>query len=154
MRMSMGLALLFAGSLAIPVVLSGQQAGAPAAPAPAKPAEARPNPDSSGIYHAGDGVTAPKLLYAVEPEFSEIARRKKIHGNCRVSLVVGTDGNTQNVRVIRSIAEDVPEKLRPAAASLDEEALKVVKQYRFAPATFKGKPVPYETTVEVNFQIF
>jgi len=128
-----------------------------AAKSPAKPAEAQPNPDSSGIYHRGDGVSMPKLIYSVEPEFSEKARRKKIGGNCKVFLVVDTDGNPQNVHVLRSVAEDVPEKekkLRPAAASLDEKALTAVKQYRFEPATFQGKPVPFALTVEVNFQIF
>jgi hypothetical protein len=41
-------------------------------PEPPKPTS-RPNPDASGIYHPGDGVTVPKLIYSVEPEFSEKA---------------------------------------------------------------------------------
>jgi TonB family protein len=113
-----------------------------------------PNPDSFGIYHAEDGVIAPKLIYTVEPEFSEKARKKKIRGDCLVSLIVRTDGTTTDVHVAKSIAETVPKKARDAALSLDENALKVVEQYRFTPATYRGTPVPYRLNVEVNYQIW
>src|ERR1700760_2891697 len=49
------------------------------------PKQSLPNPDRFGIYHAGDGVTPPKLLLTVEPEFSEKARKRKAGGNCLVS---------------------------------------------------------------------
>ena len=83
-----------------------------------------PNPDSSGIYHAGDGVIAPKLIYSVEPEFSEKARKKKIGGDCLVSLIVRADGTTTDVHVAKSIAETVPKKVREAALDLDQNAVK------------------------------
>jgi TonB family protein len=119
---------------------------------PANPS--RPNPDFFGIYHAGDGVTPPKLIYSVEPEFSEKARKKKIHGNCVVSLIVRTDGTTTDIHVTKSAVDAVSTKEREAALTLDENAVKVVAQYRFTPATYHGKPVLYRTTVEVNYQIF
>ena len=120
----------------------------------ASPKQSLPNPDFFGIYHAGDGVTPPKLIYSVEPEFSEKARKKKIHGNCVVSLIVRTDGTTTDIHVTKSAADAVSMKEREAALTLDENAVKVVAQYRFTPATYRGKPVPYRTTVEVNYQIF
>jgi TonB family protein len=113
-----------------------------------------PNPDFFGIYHAGDGITPPKLTYSVEPEFSEKARKKKIRGDCVVSLIVRTDGTTTDIHVAKSIADTVATKEREAALTLDEDAVKVVAQYRFTPATYRGKPVPYRMTVEVNYQIF
>ncbi|HEX4576410.1 MAG TPA: energy transducer TonB [Edaphobacter sp.] len=123
----------------------------------AKPHEPRPNPDASGKYHVGDGVTAPKLIYSVEPEFSEKARKQKIAGNCVVSMTVGSDGKVSDVHVVTSIADslDKPDKKdRAAALSLDEKAVKAAQQYRFEPATFQGKPVPVELKVGINFQIF
>lgn len=45
-------------------------------------------------------------------------------------------------------------KLRKAAASLDEKAVDVVRQYRFKPGMYEGKAVPVAITIEVNFQIF
>jgi periplasmic protein TonB len=67
---------------------------------------------------------------------------------------VDTAGTPQNVRVARSMADQVSEKLRSAALSLDLSAVKSVKQYRFKPGEFEGKPVPVEVKVEVNYRIY
>jgi TonB family protein len=124
-------------------------------PAPqANPKQSLPNPDFFGIYHAGDGVTPPKLIFYVEPEFSEKARKKKIRGHGRVSLIVTTDGTATDIHIAKSIADTVPERAREAALELDQNAVKVVAQYRFTPATYRGTPVPYRLNVEVNYQIF
>jgi TonB family protein len=120
----------------------------------ANPKQPLPNPDSFGIYHAGDEITPPKLIFSVEPEFSEKARKKKIRGDCFVSLIVRTDGTTTDIHVTKSIADSVSKKEQEAALTLDENAVKVVAQYRFTPATYRGKPVPYRTTVVVNYMIF
>jgi TonB family protein len=126
----------------------GKPSAGPAAAAP------RPNPDASGKYHVGDGVTAPKLVFAPDPEFTDKARRKKLGGTLVVSLTVDAAGKPQDVRVSRSLAEGVSRKLRPIAQGLDENAVKAVKEYRFEPAEFQGKPVPVETSVEINYRIF
>jgi hypothetical protein len=67
---------------ALAVQANNQQASSPQAATheqvPSKPASPRPNPDASGKYHVGDGVTAPKLIYSVEPEFSENCARGKL----------------------------------------------------------------------------
>jgi len=120
---------------------------------PAASSDPRPNPDSSGIYHAGDGVTDPKLIYSVEPEFSEKALKKKVGGDCYVTLTVRTDGPPTDVHVTKSIADTVSKKEREAALTLDQNAVKAVAQYRFEPATYHGAPVPYRLAVEVNYQL-
>jgi TonB family protein len=119
-----------------------------------EPAAPRPNPDASGKYHVGDGVSAPKLVFAPDSEFTDKARRKKLGGMLVVSLTVDAAGKPQDVRVSRSLAEGVSKKLRPIALGLDENAIKAVKEYRFEPAEFEGKPVPVETTVEINYRIY
>ncbi|NYF89664.1 energy transducer TonB [Tunturiibacter empetritectus] len=119
---------------------------------PAKPS--RPNPDSAGNYHAGDGVTAPKLIHSVEPEFSDKARKKKVGGNCLVSFIVRTDGTPTDIHLTRSIADSVPQKDREVALTLDQNCVKAVEQYRFEPASYRGSPVPFELKVEVNFRIY
>jgi TonB family protein len=120
----------------------------------ANPKQSLPNPDFFGIYHAGDGVTPPKLILPVEPEFSEKARKKKIGGNCVVSLIVATNGTATDIHVVKSIADTVSKKDREAALTLDQQAVKAVAQYRFTPATYRDTTVPYRLNVEVNFQIF
>jgi TonB family protein len=121
---------------------------------PATDNKSRPNPDSSGKYHVGDGIAIPDVIYTVEPEFSEKARKKHIWGSCTVSITVGTDGIPLDVRITKSVADGVEEKLRAAAHTLDDNCVKSVEQYRFKPATYRGKPVPVELTVEVEYHIF
>jgi len=151
-------------SVANPILGSVQQAQPTPPPAtdippdtPAKPYQPRPNPDASGKYHVGDGVTAPKLIYSDEPQFSEKARKQKIAGSCVLSMAVGTDGKVSDVHVVTSIADSLnkPDKKdRAGALSLDEKAVEAVQQYRFEPAIFQGKPVPVDLKVGVSFQVF
>lgn len=114
----------------------------------------KPNPDAAGIYHMGDGVIGPEVAYAPDPEFSDKARKKRLGGTCIVSLVVDADGNPHNVRVVQSIATGLNKKLQSAAISLDENAVKAAQQYRFKPATYQGKPVPFEVKIEVAFRFY
>jgi periplasmic protein TonB len=96
-----------------------------------------------GPKRIGGGVSAPVLIYSVEPEFSEEARKAKVAGNVLVNLWVDTNGLPSHVRVIRGVG-----------MGLDEKAVEAVKQYKFKPAMENGKPVLVELNVEVNFQIF
>jgi periplasmic protein TonB len=96
-----------------------------------------------GPRRIGGGVSAPVLIYSVEPEFSEEARKAKVAGNVLVNLWVDTNGNPSHVRVIRGVG-----------MGLDEKARDAVLQYKFKPAMENGKPVLVELNVEVNFQIF
>ena len=96
-----------------------------------------------GIRRIGGGVSAPIVLFAPEPEFSEEARKAKVAGNVLVYLQVGTDGRPKNVRVLRGIG-----------LGLDEKAVEAVRNYKFKPAMENGHPVTVEMNVEVNFQIF
>jgi len=96
-----------------------------------------------GPKRIGGGVSAPVLIYSVEPEFSEEARKAKVAGNVLVNLWVDTNGLPSHVRVIRGVG-----------MGLDEKAVEAVRQYKFKPAMENGKPVLVELNVEVNFQIF
>ena len=96
-----------------------------------------------GLRHIGGGVSAPQLIFQVDPEFSEEARKAKVAGIVVVSLWVGPDGRPSNVHVVQGIG-----------MGLNEKAVEAVKQYRFKPAMENGKPVTVDLNVEVNFQIF
>jgi TonB family protein len=96
-----------------------------------------------GAMHVGGGVSAPELIYSVDPEFSDEARRAKYQGVVVLSIIVDAQGNVQRARVIR-----------PLGMGLDEKALEAAKQYRFKPSTYQGKAVPVEVNIEVNFRIY
>jgi TonB family protein len=107
------------------------------------------------VYSKAEEVTTtPKVIFAPDPEFPDKARHKKLSGNCVLSIVVDAEGKTQNVQVVKSIADSVNPKFKSIAREMDENAVKAVQQYRFEPATKLGKPVPYKTSVEVNYRIY
>ena len=56
-----------------------------------------------GPRRIGGGVSAPVLIFSVEPEFSEEARKAKVAGNVLVNLYVDQNGNPSRVRVIRGV---------------------------------------------------
>ncbi len=95
-----------------------------------------------GVTHIGGGVSKPVVLYQVEPEFSEEARKAKFSGNVEVYLYVDADGKPSHIRVVRGVG-----------MGLDEKAVEAVRQYRFKPAMKDGKPIQVDLYVEVNFQI-
>ncbi|MCL2660730.1 MAG: energy transducer TonB [Acidobacteriaceae bacterium] len=96
-----------------------------------------------GPRRIGGGVSAPELIYKVEPEFSEEARKAKFAGLVLVGLWVDANGLPSHVHIVRGVG-----------MGLDEKAVEAVKQYKFKPGMENGKPVITAVNVEVNFQIF
>jgi len=96
----------------------------------------------------------PKILYQPEPQYTAIARQQRITGVVTVSIIVDAQGNTENVHIVKSIADTVDSKHRAAALTLDQAAIDTVKKYKFKPAMKDGKPVPVMLNVMVNFDIY
>jgi periplasmic protein TonB len=96
-----------------------------------------------GVFRVGGGVSAPRLIYKPDPEYSTEARQAKYQGTVILSLIVGADGRPRGIRVARSLG-----------MGLDENAMEAVRQWRFEPATKDGKPVAVSVEVEVAFRLF
>lgn len=96
-----------------------------------------------GIFHVGDGVSAPRALYTPEPEFSEEARKAKYQGVVVLNIIVGTDGRVHTPRVVRSLG-----------MGLDEKALEGVKTWKFDPSKKDGRAVAVEMNIEVAFNLY
>jgi TonB family protein len=90
-----------------------------------------------------DGTTAPLLIYRVEPEYTNSARKAKKSGTVLVNLTVDKQGMPQHVHVLRGVGD-----------GLDKKAVEAVKQYRFKPAMKDNQPVEEALNIEINFQIF
>jgi TonB family protein len=95
-----------------------------------------------GAYRIGGGVSAPALIYKVEPEYSEEARKAKWQGVVVLAVVVDEKGQPQNLRVVRSLG-----------LGLDQKAIEAVEKWRFRPGMKDGRPVPVQATIEVNFRL-
>ncbi len=101
-----------------------------------------PSGPSGLSVHRGAGVTPPQLIYKVEPEFSEEARKAKHQGVVVLTIEVDPSGNVRNVHVRQSLG-----------LGLDEKAIEAVSHWRFRAAILDGKPVATEAVVQVNFQL-
>jgi periplasmic protein TonB len=103
--------------------------------------ESRSGPPGQGVER-GRGVTPPELLYKVEPEFSEEARKAKHQGVVVLAIEVDANGQVRNVRIRQGLG-----------LGLDEKAMDAVSRWRFRPGILNGKPVITEALVQVNFQL-
>ena len=104
--------------------------------------ESQSGPPGLAVVRPGPGVTPPQLLYKVEPEFSEEARKAKYQGVVVLSIQVDVSGTVRAVRVQKGLG-----------LGLDEKAMDAVSHWRFRPGLRNGKPVVTEATVQVTFQL-
>jgi periplasmic protein TonB len=95
-----------------------------------------------GVFRVGGGVSAPVLLYKVEPEYSEEARKAKYQGTVLLYVEVDPNGHATNIRVQRSLG-----------LGLDEKAIEAVRKWRFRPGQKDGKPATVVAVIEVNFRL-
>jgi TonB family protein len=96
-----------------------------------------------GPYRVGGGVSAPRALYAPDPEYSEEARKAKYQGTVVLWVVVGPDGRPHDIRVQRTLG-----------MGLDEKAIEAVRTWKFEPARLNGQAVAVQINVEVNFRLY
>ena len=108
-----------------------------------KPASQADGGTGEATYRHGEGASDPKVISQVDPEYTDKARKAKLSGSCRLSLIVETDGKPSNIRVSQSLG-----------MGLDEKAIEAVKKWRFQPAMKDGHPVRYgPLEIEVTFRV-
>jgi protein TonB len=95
-----------------------------------------------GAYRIGGGVSPPSVIFKVEPEYSEEARKAKFQGTVVLFVVVDEKGNPRDLKVIR-----------PLGLGLDQKAIEAVEKWRFKPGMKDGRAVPVQATIEVNFRL-
>jgi periplasmic protein TonB len=96
-----------------------------------------------GVFHVGGGVSAPEAISTPDPDYTEEARRAKTQGTCILGLIVDSEGNPRDIRVVRGLG-----------SGLDAKAIEAVRQWRFEPAKKDGKPVNVLISVEVSFRLY
>lgn len=97
-----------------------------------------------GVYRPGSGVTLPRPIKEVKPQYTADAMRAKIQGSVWLEAVVLPDGTVGDVTVIKSL---------DPVFGLDNEAVKAAKQWRFIPGTRYGQPVPVRVLIELTFTL-
>jgi periplasmic protein TonB len=87
-------------------------------------------------------LTPARLLYKIEPEYSDEARKAKLQGVVVITAEIDAAGKTRNLQVAR-----------PLGLGLDERAIEAVTRWRFHPALADGRPVASTVTIEVSFRL-
>jgi len=95
-----------------------------------------------GAFRVGGGVSQPAVVFKVDPEYSEEARKAKYSGTVLLQLVVDVDGKAKNIKVVKGVG-----------LGLDEKAVEAVQKWKFTPGKKNGTAVPVYATVEVNFRL-
>jgi len=97
-----------------------------------------------GAYRPGSGVTVPRVIREVKPQYTADAMRAKVQGMVWVECIVMPDGNVGDARITRSL---------DGVFGLDQEALKAARQWKFVPGMRQGEPVPVIITIELTFTL-
>jgi periplasmic protein TonB len=100
--------------------------------------------EPSSVARPGQGVTAPQVVREVKPVYTESAKKERIQGTVAMDVVIQADGSVGDVAVTRSLDKQ---------HGLDDEAVKAVKQWRFAPGKKDGKAVPVLVEIEMSFTL-
>jgi periplasmic protein TonB len=90
----------------------------------------------------GGSVVAPVLLWKIDPEYSEDARKAKVQGTVFLRIEVDASGHTSNISVRQGMG-----------LGLDQKAMDAVSRWKFRPGTVNGKPVPMIAFVDVSFRL-
>lgn len=95
-----------------------------------------------GVFKVGGGVTAPAVIFKVDPEYSEEARKAKYSGAVMLAIIVDTEGKARDIHVVKSLG-----------MGLDEKAIEAVEKWKFKPGMKGGQAVNVKATIEVNFRL-
>jgi protein TonB len=129
------------GGVAVPVASPGRAANTRGVPGaalegPPDPADPALEPDRGPSLLSQPGVGEMRTLYP------DAARRAGIEGDVRLEIVVSESGEVLEVKVVRA-----------AGNGFDEVAERLVRRFRFRPATSGGRPVPARIPWTYKFRL-
>ena len=88
------------------------------------------------------GVTHPRIIYKIEPVYSDEARAAGIEGAVHLKAVVKSDGTLADIEVVTGLGY-----------GLDEKAMEAIAEWRAEPARKNGSPVDAAARITVNFRL-
>jgi periplasmic protein TonB len=97
-----------------------------------------------GAFKPGNGVSLPRVIREVKPQYTADAMRAKVQGTAWLECVVMKDGSVADIRIVRSL---------DSVFGLDQEAIKAARQWKFVPGVRNGEPVPVLITIELTFTL-
>ena len=99
-------------------------------------------PISQTTFGLPELTLPPTIVESTPAPYTESARARRIEGRVVVMVLVRRDGSVGAASVSKGLE-----------ASLDESALRTVKEWKFAPAMRQGRTVEVVLEVEVSFEL-
>jgi TonB family protein len=96
------------------------------------------------VFKPGDGVSLPRLLTEVKPQYTKEAMDAKIQGTVWLRAVVLASGDVGDVKVVQSLDDKY---------GLDRNAVTAAGQWKFVAGRKDGEPVAVEVTIEMTFTL-
>jgi bla regulator protein blaR1 len=90
------------------------------------------------------GVTMPRLVSEVKPQYTAAAMQAKIQGDVELEIVARADGSVSGITVTKSL---------DAVHGLDAAAVAAAGQWRFEPGTKDGRPVDVAINLNMRFTL-
>jgi TonB family protein len=100
------------------------------------------DPSFGGTGGLRGAVTPAALIWKIEPEYSDEARRAKVQGTVLLYLEVDNEGKPCNIHVRQGLG-----------LGLDEKAVEAVMRWKFRPGRQNGRAVATSAVVEVSFRL-
>lgn len=133
------------GTADVPDVEANMSSGAPAsfglAVRPTAPPPSPEPPRRTGPVRVAELPVAPVRIAAAQPVYPDVARAAHVEGTVILECVIDTTGRVTNIRVIKSMP------------LLDQAAIEAVRQWRYTPSVYHGRPVSVLMTVTVRFML-
>jgi TonB family protein len=86
-------------------------------------------------------VMAGNLLTKAVPVYPPAAKKAKIEGTVLLSVVIGKDGNVENIQAVSGPDE------------LQQSAIDAVRQWKYKPYLLNGDPVEVKSTISVIYSL-
>ena len=105
---------------------------------PAAPPAYRP----PGPLRVGGEVLPPVKVHSPPPRYPEMARKARIQGAVHLEAVIDATGRVVRIRIIKGLP-----------LGFDQAAVDAVSQWRFEPATYRGRPVAVIYNLTIRFEL-
>jgi TonB family protein len=96
------------------------------------------------IYDITPEITAPVPIVTPRAAYTSAAMHRKIQGTVRLQCIVRRDGACSDVTVIQSLDK---------TSGLDDEAVRVLREWRFRPGLRRGAPVDTRIKFDLRFNL-
>jgi len=95
-----------------------------------------------GPMRVGGDIQAPEKIFNVDPVYPELARRARMEGFVILTAIIDRQGDVKEVEISRGLG-----------LGLGDAAVDAVRQWKYTPTTYNGRPVEVVLTITVFFQL-